>query len=99
MTFNELISKIGTDKVLHFSVGGFIVALLTIVVTLQEGIIDATAIAFPFIGLIAVAIFSWFKEAVIDEEFSWTDILASVLGSVPVFIAQALGVLFYILSN
>lgn len=99
MTFNELITKIGVDKILHFSIGGFIVALFTIVATLQEGVINATTIAFPFIGLIPVAIFSWLKEIIIDDEFSWKDILASILGAVPVFIATALGVLFYTLSN
>lgn len=99
MTFNELITKIGVDKILHFSIGGFIVALFTIVATLQEGIINATTIAFPFIGLIPVAMFSWLKEIIIDDEFSWKDILASILGAVPVFIATALGVLFYTLSN
>lgn len=99
MTFNELIAKIGVDKLLHFSIGGLITALLTIIVVLQEGYVDASIIAFPFIGLIPVAILSWFKEEVIDDDFSWMDILASVLGAVPVFIATALGVLFYTLSN
>ena len=99
MTFNELITKIGVDKLLHFSIGVLITALLTITVVLQEGYVDASIIAFPFIGLIPVAILSWFKEVVIDDEFSWMDILASVLGAVPVFIATALGVLFYTLSN
>lgn len=99
MTFNELITKISVDKLLHFSIGGLITALFTIVATLQEGYVDTSIIAFPFIGLIPVAMFSWFKEAVIDSEFSWMDILASVLGAVPVFIATALGVLFYTLSN
>lgn len=99
MTFNELTTKIGVDKLLHFSIGGLITALFTIVATLQEGYVDTSIIAFPFIGLIPVAMFSWFKEAVIDSEFSWMDILASVSGAVPVFIATALGVLFYTLSN
>lgn len=99
MTFNELITKIGVDKLLHFSIGGLITALLTIIVVLQEDYVDASIIAFPFIGLIPVAILSWFKEEVIDDDFSWMDILASVLGAVPVFIATALGVLFYTLSN
>lgn len=99
MTFNELITKIGVDKLLHFSIGGLITALLTIIVVLQDGYVDASIIAFPFIGLIPVAILSWFKEEVIDDDFSWMDILASVLGAVPVFIATALGVLFYTLSN
>lgn len=99
MTFNELITKIGVDKLLHFSIGGLITALLTIIVVLQEGYVDASIIAFPFIGLIPVAILSWFKEEVIDDDFSWMDILASILGAVPVFIATALGVLFYTLSN
>lgn len=99
MTFNELITKIGVDKLLHFSIGGLITALLTIIVVLQESYVDASIIAFPFIGLIPVAILSWFKEEVIDDDFSWMDILASVLGAVPVFIATALGVLCYTLSN
>ena len=96
MTFNELITKIGVDKILHFSVGGFVVALFA---ALQDGRIDASTIALPFTGLIPVALFSWLKEEIIDNEFSLMDIFASVLGAVPVFIATALGVLFHTLSN
>ena len=99
MTFNELIAKIGIDKILYFSIGGLITALLTIVAILQEDTVNATTLEFPFMGLIPIAMFSWFKIVVLEDELSWTNILASVLGAVPVFIATALGVLFHILSN
>ena len=99
MTFNELIQKIGTDKLLHFSIGGLITALFTIIIILQQSIISTNMIIAPLLGLILVAILSWMKEKVMDEEFSWKDILASVLGTVPVFIATVLGILFYTLSN
>lgn len=99
MTFNELITKIGVDKILHFAIGGLIVALFTLPIALQEPEINTTTLLTPLAGTVVVAIFSWFKEAAIDDEFSWEDILASVLGAIPVFIATALGVLFHILSN
>lgn len=99
MTFNELIEKIGIDKILHFSLGGIIVASITIPMALQEPNVDTSTLFTPLTGTIVVAMFSWFKEKVIDDKFSWGDILASVLGAVPIWIVTALGVLFHNLSN
>ena len=99
MTFNGLITKIGVDKLLHYSIGGLIAALFTVVTTLQEGHVDISTILFSFIGLILVAIFSMLKEALIDDKFSWMDVLASVLGALSVLIVTAFGVLCYTLSN
>lgn len=93
-SFNKLITKIGVDKLLHFSVGGFIVALYTIVTALQESVITSSILLNPFAGLVLVALLSTYKELVLDETPDWKDIVASVLGAVPVFIAVALGLLF-----
>ena len=33
---NDFLNKVGMDKILHFSLGGFIAALMTLVVILQD---------------------------------------------------------------
>lgn len=86
MTFNDIIARIGVDKILHFTVGGLITALFTIQVVLQVPEINAYTLLVPIIGAIITMIFAWFKEAIIDDEFSWKDIIASVLGAVPVIV-------------
>lgn len=98
---NDLINKIGIDKVLHFSFGGLISSLLTFVVILQEGntLSYSQTLFMPIIGAIAVFIISIIKEASLDEEFNWKDIIASILGTLTVFIAVSIGVLFNIWSN
>lgn len=99
---NEFINKIGVDKILHFSVGGLITALMTIMVVFQEGqesFNPGMLIASPIIGTLIVFVLSFMKEAIIDSKFDWKDIIASVLGAVPVFMAVALGVLFNVLSK
>lgn len=95
---NKMIEKIGTDKILHFCLGGFITALITLVAMLQEyGHISlGTICAIPTIGTIVVFMISVFKEAMIDDKFDWKDILAAMLGCVLVYIATILGVLFNI---
>lgn len=98
MTFNELMVKIGVDKILHFCLGGFITALFTIPMILQEAEITETAIAFPIVGTMFVAGASFIKEILVDGEFNKKDILWSVLGCIPVFIVCALGILFHNLS-
>lgn len=97
---NDFLSKVGTDKVLHFSLGGFIAALITLVVILQDiDYLSKGAILFvPFIGTVCVFVLSTMKE-IADGKFDWKDIIAGVLGTVPVYIATALGVLFNILSK
>ena len=99
MTFNDLITKIGQDKILHFLVGSLITAFITLVTGLQESSIDWSIMGACFIGLVVTAFFAIIKEAFIDSEFDWKDLLATLLGSVPIFIGTALGVLFHVLSN
>lgn len=99
MTFNELITKIGQDKILHFLVGSLITAFMTLVVGLQEPEIDWSTMGAPVIGLVVTAFFGFVKEKIVDTEFDIKDLVATVLGSVPIFLATFLGILFHILSE
>lgn len=99
-TLDNLISKVGNDKVLHFLGGGFICSLISFVAILQEH--DLTPwqqISAVLIGTIAVFILSLMKEVLADDKTDWYDILASVLGCIPVFAAVGLGTWFNVLSS
>ncbi len=98
MNLNDFILKIGYDKLLHFSFGGLICSLITIPMIIQDGISISTLFT-PFIGFIVVVILETFKEKLIDEVFDKKDFIATLLGTVPVFIMTSLGVLFHFLSN
>lgn len=99
MTFSDLIAKIGQDKVLHFLVGSLITAFMTLIAGLQEPEIGWGTMGAPTIGLVVTAFFALVKETIIDTEFSWKDLVATLLGAVPIFIATAFGILFHVLSN
>ncbi len=97
---NDLISKIGFDKIAHFGIGGWIGAFLTFMFILQEGnLSNGMLIASPTVGVLVVFVLSFLKEAIVDSVFSWKDIIASIAGAASMYIAVALGVLFNILSN
>lgn len=99
MTFNDLIAKIGQDKILHFLVGSLITAFMTLIAGLQEPEIGWGTMGAPTIGFVVTAFFALIKEALIDTEFDWKDLVATLLGTIPIFIATALGTLFHVLSN
>lgn len=99
MTFNDLIAKIGQDKVLHFLVGSLITAFMTLIAGLQEPEIGWGTMGAPTIGLVVTAFFGFVKEKIVDTEFNVKDLIATVLGSVPIFLATFLGILFHILSK
>lgn len=98
-SLDDFISKVGNDKVLHFLGGGYLCSLITFVVILQEGFMSYyREIASVLIGTISVFVLSVMKETIMDSKADWKDVLASVLGCVPVFIAVALGSWFNYLS-
>ena len=86
------------DKIAHFGVGGLICAMFTLTAMLQDGIIGWRAMLMPFVGYIIVFIFSFLKEAIVDREFDWWDIVAAMIGCVCVHISVFFGALFYTLS-
>lgn len=100
----ELIEKNGLDKLAHLGVGGLLCACITLVMILQDaemirtGNLWRVAVS-PLAGTIAVMMFEFFKEYVIDKEFDWKDFWFSLAGCALVFAATGIGVLFYVLSN
>lgn len=99
VALDNFISKVGNDKVLHFLGGGFICSLVSFVVILQEsGLTSWQQVSAVLIGTVFVLILSVLKELIADEKADWYDVLASILGCVPVFFSVGLGVWFNSLS-
>lgn len=99
MTFNELVTKIGLDKILHFAVGGLITSIVTILILLQLNEVGSDTVVAVLAGTVVTLMLSVLKEYAIDDGDDWKDILASVLGSVPVFIAVCIGMIIYRIFN
>lgn len=96
---DDLVKKLGNDKVLHFLCGSWICALVTIVTILQEDNLNSLEkVGSVLIGTVVVIILSVIKELIMDEEADWMDVLASFLGCIPVFVCVGLGVWFNQLS-
>lgn len=92
---DNLIGKLGNDKVLHFLGGGFICSFISFVVILQEsGLTEWEKVSAVLIGTVFVLILSVLKELIADDKADWYDVLAAILGCVPVFIAVAIGTWF-----
>lgn len=93
---NNLINKIGIDKITHFSMGGLICALFTFIFLLQDfNTLEVwQVLLLPLIGTVVTFVLSIIKEFIIDEVVDWKDIIAGMLGCVPVYIAVGIGILF-----
>ncbi len=87
------------NKLLHFSLGGFICALFTIVSILQDGVVGWDALYFPFVGYGVVFVGAINKELIISDKFSWSNILITLGGCICIHIATILGILFYVASR
>ena len=96
---DKIISKFGADKVLHFLGGALICAVVSIVMDVQEGITSWRTLLVPLAGLIFALFAAWVKERFFDSSVDKKDILATVLGFVPVWLAFAIGTLFNYLSE
>lgn len=97
MTLNELVVKIGYDKVVHFLSGSLISSIITIIALLQWSKVGISTFILPTVGIGIAFIISLIKELT-DIKFDWKDIVATILGVIPTFIAVGLGVLFYYLN-
>lgn len=98
-SLDNLIGKLGNDKTLHFLGGCSICSFVSFIVILQEGGLTAwEKVSDVLIGTIFVLILSVLKELIADDESDWYDVLAAVLGCIPVYIAVGLGAWFNSLS-
>lgn len=96
---DNLIQKVGNDKTLHFLGGGFICSFISFIVILQEsGLTAWEKVSSVLIGTVFVLILSVLKELIADDKSDLCDVLASILGCVPVYIAVGIGAWFNILS-
>lgn len=68
---NSFISRIGTDKVMHFLVGGWLTAQFT-----------AYGIGMGIVGTVIIAGLEFAKEKWLDDTFDKKDLLATVSGCV-----------------
>ena len=89
------------DKLAHFAFGGLICAIVTIITLLQDvsGPLTWHAAAYCLIGTVVAFIAALIKDFIVDENADFLDIVATILGCIPVWIAVVLGVLFNILSQ
>lgn len=97
---NKLIEKIGMDKVAHFGVGGLITAIFTLVFVIQDmgSLIyhPWKMMLYPVIGTVVTTLVSIMKEKLLDAKPDWNDVYAALIGSALIFIANFLGILFFI---
>ena len=70
----ELLNKIGIDKVLHFLVFAWIVAI-GLAYSFTTGI-------WCFIGMVVLSLI---KELVIDKKIDWVDLIAGIVGGIVSF--------------
>ena len=70
----ELLNKIGIDKVLHFLVFAWIVAI-GLAYSFTTGI-------WCFIGMLVLSLI---KELVIDKKIDWVDLIAGIVGGIVSF--------------
>ena len=87
----------GRDKLLHYLSGAFISFIISNIAFIQEGVIGASVIVSPIIGVIAAMLIEFIKEFVFDEKSDKYDIIATLGGAIMPFIANAIGYLFYVL--
>lgn len=100
MKFTDwLVSKVGNDKLLHFTVAGLITFSFAVILTFQEGLIDYRVIFAAIISIIPTMILVLMKEFIIDTKADKKDIVASLLGSLIPTIIFSIGYLLNILSN
>ena len=87
-----------SDKFAHLGIGGLVCTCITLVIIVRIGDLWRVAVS-PLAGTVAVMMFEFFKEYVIDKEFSWKDVLYTFAGCFLVFVAVGIGLLFNQLSN
>ena len=79
MTFNELITKIGVDKILHFSVGATIALSVTLILCFVGSI--SNVVPYSIIGT-NVAVLCGLVKEFCDAKFSKEDFISTMFGGI-----------------
>lgn len=96
---DDLVKKVGNDKVLHFLGGAWICSLITFIAILLDGgagIWDKVSCV--IIGTAFVIFLSVVKEISMDDKADWLDVVASVIGCLTIFVTVGVGALLNYLS-
>lgn len=95
---DNLINKLGVDKILHFVCGAVIAFAVNVLVIVQEPVMDiAGYFTMTVIGVLISIIVGVMKE-IIDSKFDIKDLVATGLGGVFAYAVFAFGMLLRILT-
>lgn len=94
-----IVNRFGADKVMHFLSGALICAVVTFVVILQDGGVDWMTALMPVTGIVFAGFIAVCKEAAFDAVFDWKDVIATLLGCIPVWVSVVIGIVFNYLSK
>lgn len=95
---DNVLSKIGIDKILHHVVGALICALISFVLIPQNEAFNWNIVTIPIVGSIVVLVISIIKEC-FDSKPDWMDVVWAMAGCLWVFAAISFGILFNQLSS
>lgn len=98
----NLIKKIGLDRIAHFGIGGTLFAAFVGAFALSLPYGNDLALSLkgvllvPLTGYIVLAFVELVKEVFIDSKGDWYDVLATMLGGVFVHICAIIGYVFHL---
>lgn len=96
---DDLVKKVGNDKVLHFLGGAWICSLITFIAILLDGGVGIwDKVSCVIIGTAFVIFLSVVKEISMDDKVDWLDVVASVIGCLTIFVTVGVGALLNYLS-
>lgn len=96
---DDLVKKVGNDKVLHFLGGAWICSLITFIAILLDGGVGIwDKVSCVIIGTAFVIFLSVVKEISMDDNADWLDVVASVIGCLTIFVTVGVGALLNYLS-
>lgn len=82
---DDLVKKVGNDKVLHFLGGAWICAVISFVVIIQKCNTSSwDKISSVLVGTLVVVVLSVVKEIFLDDKADWMDVVASVAGCITI---------------
>lgn len=91
---NDLIAKVGNDKVLHFVCGWLISLVINVVIILEQlPLSNGEILGYALIGPAICIFLEFMKECILDKEFDKKDIIATAIGIACAYLTIIIGVI------
>lgn len=91
---DDLITKVGNDKVLHFICGWLISLVISVVIILEQlPLTNGDILSYGIIGPAVCIFIEVMKESIFDDKFDKKDIIATVIGIACAYLTILVGVL------